>query len=143
MEYMASRVNSVFMNCLYQHDEISAMKLPPWTQPSEGVLVEGLRYTLAFHPLRLQAYRAEVIEFVQAMDPAFHSGSGGGSSFLNLCMDKDGEQWGEHRECDQLLCLALACGFASYLMPREFWSAMPGGLPYIVFSLPQETGLPS
>lgn len=63
----------------------------------------------------------------------FHEATGGGWSFLNACNDRHGNQWtGLHQRMEQLFQLGIALGRVSYCLPREFWSAMPGGVPYIV-----------
>jgi hypothetical protein len=33
---------------------------------------------------------------------------------------------------DELVCLGLAIGRIAFLMPREMWEMLPGGMPYIV-----------
>jgi len=64
-----------------------------------------------------------------------NEGGGGGWSFLQLCEDDHGEQWtGLHKVMDELLMLAIATKHARILLPRELWSALPGGMPYIMFS---------
>jgi hypothetical protein len=51
-------------------------------------------------------------------------------SFLNACMTKDDNQWGEHQNMEQLLALGIAIGYARILLPRNMWSVLPGGVPY-------------
>jgi len=34
-----------------------------------------------------------------------------------------------------IFCLGIAAGKASYVFPREAWSALPGGVPYVVLHL--------
>ena len=42
-------------------------------------------------------------------------------------------QWtGFHQTMDELVCLGLAIEKLSYLMPREYWKILPGGMPYLV-----------
>jgi hypothetical protein len=57
----------------------------------------------------------------------------GGATFLNACVDKNGTQWGEHRNIDQLLCLGIAIGKVSFPMPKEMWSMLPGGMPFVQY----------
>ena len=59
--------------------------------------------------------------------------NGGGWSFLNMCVDKDGNQWtGFHEIVDKLLMLGIAIGKMSFLLPKQMWSILPGGMPYVV-----------
>jgi len=59
-------------------------------------------------------------------------------SFLNFCQTKDGVQWGEHKDCQNLLTLAMGLGFMEYCLSRKMWGAFPSGLPYISINLPEE-----
>lgn len=55
----------------------------------------------------------------------------GGWSFLNLCMDREGNQWtGSHQTMEQLMMLGMATGMVKILFPRDLWSILPGGVPY-------------
>ncbi len=42
---------------------------------------------------------------------------------------------------EALVVLGIASGFVKYPMPREMWSALPGGMPYIVIDLSGEGGV--
>jgi len=54
-------------------------------------------------------------------------------SFLNMCIDKNGNQWADlHRTMDELVALGIATGKLSFLIPREMWSILPGGMPYLI-----------
>lgn len=66
------------------------------------------------------------------MDPKFYNGW----AFQNLCYDKHGNQWGEHKNMEELMCLGLATGLVQFCLPREEWAVFPGGLPYILFVKP-------
>lgn len=56
-----------------------------------------------------------------------------GSSFLNACVDRDGVQWGEHVNVDELVMLGQGIGKLKFCLPRERWDVFPGGMPYIVY----------
>jgi hypothetical protein len=59
--------------------------------------------------------------------------SGGGWSFLNACVTKDGVQWTDlHRTVEALVVLGIAAGKVAWMLPRKIWSALPGGMPYFV-----------
>ena len=77
----------------------------------------------------------EIIEILGMMPDAFKKSDGGGATFLNLCLDKDGNHWGEHPTIDQMIALGLAIGKVSFPMPREMWSSLPGGMPFVAIDL--------
>ena len=63
----------------------------------------------------------------------FQKSGGGGMSFLNMCNNKEGNQWVDmHKTMDELVSLGNSIGKLSFLIPREFWSSFPGGVPYLV-----------
>jgi len=65
----------------------------------------------------------------------FKKSGGGGMSFLNICIDKEGNHWTDlHQTMDELVTMGIACQKAAFLMPREMWSVLPGGMPYVVLS---------
>ena len=54
-------------------------------------------------------------------------------SFLDACMDKHGNQWTDfHQTMEQLVQLGIAIGEVEYCLPRDLWSALPGGVPFLV-----------
>jgi hypothetical protein len=118
MKLTAENVNTVFKDCLFKEGEDTA----------SHVKAQVVMNTFGFHPKRLESHRADIKEMLAGLPPEFSKG--GGWSFLNACMDKDGAQWGEHRDIDILLALGIATGQARIDFPRELWSALPGGLPY-------------
>jgi hypothetical protein len=98
-----------------------------------AILVNGIVRNFGFSPEKIASHKREIRELLNEMPLQFHKATGGGWSFLNLCMDKDGEQWGEQSDCESLIVLGIAAKLASYVMPRDMWSILPGGVPYIVF----------
>ena len=125
MNLTAENVTKSFMNALFKDDEIVDGK--PTIEP---VKVEGVVRSYGFHPARLEAERENVLKMLADLPAEFQPATGGGMSFLNACMDKDGTQWGEHSNIEQLLCLGIGLGLAKYSLPRNMWSALPGGMPY-------------
>jgi len=125
---ISSKVDTIFLDSLFTDEEIDGSNTPP-----EGaVLVEGIVSKFGFHPERLATHKDQISDLIKLMPEEFSKG--GGWSFLNLCMDKDGNQWGEHRNMEQLVALAIATEQGKYVMPREMWSVLPGGMPYIAFT---------
>lgn len=125
---LASRVEDVLKDCLYRDEEIGDGKVP-----DDAVVVSGVVNTFALHPARVVAHKADIAALCNELPDTFQRSGGGGWSFLNLCQTKDGELWGEHRNCEQLVVLAIASGQGSYPLPREMWSALPGSVPYVQF----------
>lgn len=127
---LARRVSTMLRDCLFREEEIPA----DGSIPSNAVVVETIRGKLGFHAARLEACRPAVCEIILLLDPAFHrtgEGAGHGYSFLGLCQLANGDLWGQHDNCDELLALAFGLKLGGFLMPRMFWSALPGGMPYL------------
>lgn len=128
MTDLAARVEAVLKDCLYRDDEFTGNDPPP-----DAVRADGVVSNYAFNPQRLAAHKADIAAMCNELPDTFQKSKGGGWSFLNLCMTKGGDQWGEHRNCEQLVVLAIASGQGSYPLPREYWSALPGSVPYVQF----------
>lgn len=119
MEQIAEKVRSIVLDSLSE----------------DGEIIEGVVRSFGFDLDRLEAHRETVKEILEEMPEAFHKETGGGWSFLQLCQDKHGYQWGEHENMEELVCVAIALGLAAFQLPRPVWSALPGGMPYIVFTV--------
>jgi hypothetical protein len=130
MSDLAERIEGILKDCLYRDEELPA----DGSIPEGTIKVQGLVRNFGFHPGRIVQHKEEVRDCLNQMPDEFHKERGGGCSFLNLCMDRSGHQWGEHTNVEQLVVLGIAAGFAAYQMPREMWSVLPGGMPYIVFN---------
>lgn len=125
---IAKRIDSIFKDSLFIDNEIKDGQIP-----DNAILVEGIINNFSFHPERLSTHKDEINEIIELMPKEFQEHSGGGMSFLNLCVDKNGKQWGEHRNMEQLVTLSIAIGKGKYSMPKAMWPALPGGVPYITF----------
>ena len=132
MENIAGKVQAIVLDSLYNPEEV-----PDGKAPDDAVIVDGVMGKMGFHPQRLESHRHEVEEILREMPANFHKDSGGGWSFLNLCMDKNGNQWAEHMNMNELCVLAIGLKLGKWLLPRDLWSALPGGMPYVVFDVPQ------
>ena len=126
----ASRIDEIFKECLFKEEEIVDGK--PSIEPLKG---EGVINNFGFHPVRTEGFRKELKEILSDLPDSFKENGGGGMSFLNACMDKDGNQWGEHKNMEQLFALGKSIGLVSYPMPREMWRILPGGMPYITVKI--------
>ncbi len=122
MKLTAENVNKIFVNCLFNEGEDTTNHVP-----AHGVMLKT-----GFHPQRLKDSEADIGAMLDCLSNDFKTGGGGGMSFLNMCVDKDGVHWGEHKNMDELLTLGLATKKIQYLMPREEWQNLPGNMPYLV-----------
>ena len=119
----AKNVEAAFLDCLFRANEPIAGYIP----------VHGLTMNVGFHPDRLKSKREQIRTMLKQLEAEFFPHTGGGMSFLRMPFCKDGRHWGGHRDCERLLLLALGLGEASFTMPKEMWSILPGGVPYITF----------
>jgi len=89
--------------------------------------------SVKFNTKILEVNKSSIIEILNELPENFKKDSGGGWSFLNMCINKDGFQWTSyHKIIDELVCLGNAAGVLSFPFPKEMWGALPGGMPYIV-----------
>ncbi len=135
MELTAKRVDEFFIKCLFKDSEVIEGR--PIMEP---IKAEGIFNTFGFHPERLANHKDLVIKLLRELPSEFFRDVGGGWSFLNACYDKHGNQWGEHRNIEQLFCLAIALKIAMYSLPRKLWPALPGGMPYVTLLIAAKEG---
>lgn len=123
MKLSAQLVHDTFLKCLFRDGE-----------PTENHKVgEAAQMKVGFHPERLNNNKKKIEEMLDCLPNEFKKSGGGGWSFLNMCNDKDGNQWADlHKTMDELVALGTATGKLSFLMPKEMWNALPGGMPYLV-----------
>ena len=120
-----SAVDAIFRECLFRDGE----------DTSEHVRADGITFSAGFHPARLADNAESIAEMLNELPEMFREGEGGGWSFLQACEDRHGSMWtGDHGVMDQLFMLGVAAGKAKCLLPREMWSALPGGMPYYVIT---------
>lgn len=119
---IASEVHSLMSECLAEQFD------------SDGVIkVDAVVSSFAFDGAKINARSERIKALLSVMHSNFHKQHGGGWSFLQLPMDADGIQWGEQLEAEALVALAIAAGMGQFTLPRDMWSALPGGVPYVVF----------
>lgn len=116
-------VEALFQTCLFGKADNTA----------ERVEVQAVVRRFYFHRGRLQAHEAQIVELLGELPVEFHRSGGGGYTFLNGCLDKHGQQWtGMQSTVELLIALGIGVGKAEFLVPRDQWAALPGGVPYIV-----------
>lgn len=120
----SENVREVFLDSLYRDEEVA--DLLPGQRPEGCIEAEGIVRKYGLHPERLEAHRMRVVEFLRQLPPQFREGY----SFLAMCVDIEGRQWGEQANCEELCVLAIALNLGGYPFPREYWMALPGSVPY-------------
>jgi len=123
-----NELREVFKSCLFEDDE----------DTTSAVMAYGIITDAGFHPGRLDEKREIVKGWLDQLPDEFHVHTGGGMSFLNACMTKDGNHWGEHQSVELLFLLGMAMGYVTYPLPRELWDVLPGGMPYYTVDVSSE-----
>lgn len=132
MKLTATNVKATIMACLYDDTDVIDGKLRDGAP--EPIKVHSVMLNAGFNSVKVKAQTENIKAMLNELSLDFFpvdQGGGGGMSFLQLCVTRDGEQWGEHRNCDELMALGMAAGFCTFLMERDLWRALPGGMPYI------------
>lgn len=120
-------LENIFRDCLYKKSEIIDNK--PVVEP---IYVSGISHDFGLNPTRLQNHTEAIIDMINQLPSEFKSGW----SFLNMCIDKEGNQWtSQHSHCEQLAVLAIALDLGRYVMPKQYWNVFPGSVPYISFNI--------
>lgn len=129
MKNRSEVVHEILMDCLYRKEEVNGGQTP-----ADAIIVQGVTMKIGLHPGRVKQHDADIAAVLEGLPPQFYEGSGGGWSFLNLCNDAEGHQWGEHMNMQELCFLAIASGKGEWSAPRELWDVLPGGMPYVMFN---------
>lgn len=115
------RVEEIFNQCLFKdHEDIS-----------QQLMVNGVLHNATLNHERLQEARDEVKAILLQLPDPFMKSIGKGWSFLNMCIDKENNQWTDfHLRMEQLVMLGIGLDLVECLLPREMWEALPGCMPY-------------
>jgi hypothetical protein len=101
-------------------------------RPEDLVRVDGIITSVPFSRTRVGNHAAEIKVLLLELPEQFRRSAGGGWTFLNACTDRRGRFWtGEHTAMEQLVLLGVAAGLVSWTLPRDLWSILPGGMPYL------------
>jgi hypothetical protein len=119
MKLTAENVESVVRDCLFSKEELDR------GENERLVCAEGLVRTFGFHPDRLKAHEQDIIDMLGELPDKFKEGW----SFLNGCMTKDDEQWGEQIHVEGLFALGCAIGKGKW-EGKQMMEILPGGVPY-------------
>lgn len=123
MKLTPDAVSAIFRDCLFQEGE-----------PTEDrIEVDGITMSFGLHPERTRGHEDKITALLAELPDEFQATKGGGMSFLNMCVDRHGNQWtGLHQVMQELVVLGLAVEKVIYPLPKEIWNALPGAVPYIM-----------
>jgi hypothetical protein len=119
MELTTENVKTVFEKCITD-SELGSL------------IIGGPVHQCMMSKEKLKEEEENIYSMLKQLPDDFMQNGGGGMSFLNACIRKDGVHWGEHINIEMLLILGFGINKASYCMPRDMWSILPGGMPYFV-----------
>jgi len=126
MELSSTNVETVLRDCFFTPEELPAEDQEAFAKEN-GIIVEGILHTFAFHPARVAKHKTTIVAWIEQLPEQFDEGY----SFLAMCNTKDGNQWtGLQKSMDELACLGMAVGVFASCMPRDMWPVLPGGVPY-------------
>lgn len=123
MRLTAKTVRDIFLDCLVGENAPDTAKV---------VAVEGITTKVVFSVEKVESHSDTIKALLDELPDTFFVGNGGGYSFMFMPMDKHRNQWGEQINAQELMLLGIASGYMHYLLPKEVWPALPGGVPYVV-----------
>ena len=122
-----ARIEEIIKASLFQKTD-----LPPdykvGDKPENALMIEGICNMYGFNPDRLRRFKNEIKGFLAELPLSFRDTTG--DSFLNACVDKDGNQWGRHFNAECLMCIGMGLGYVTCLFPRKQWEHLYGGMPF-------------
>lgn len=129
MNLTAENVHQCFINCLFNDN------YDPEVANRTAVKVYGITMNIGFDPEKLKGNKETIRALLNELPDEFRVNLGGGMSFLQMCMTKDGTHWGEHHNMEKLVLLGMAAGYMQECLPRAMWHVLPGGMPYYVVNI--------
>lgn len=132
MKISAKRLEEILKDVFYTDDEVQSWA-EPGVPPGDAILVQGCVNKFGFHPGRLATYHDEIEEMLQDLPRLFRMSYGQGWSLMNMVVDREENLWGGQREADWLAVLAIGLGLGGWVLEPEYWSALPGSMPYFVY----------
>lgn len=133
--YLTSeRVRTVYERCFRPEAEYSAARI-------NRAQVEAWMLRHTFSVPQLGRSREEIIRMLLCLQSGFRVDEKGGGSVGAATIREDGSFWtGDMSDVEKLVSLGVAVGLVSFPAPREKWSRLPGGLPYICVEI-KKTGV--
>lgn len=100
--------------------------------PSSIIVADGVTRSVRFQGERLYAHVSDIELMLSHVSSFFYDDRGGGHTYLELGLLRDGSRWGTRRDADRLFTLGLALNLIAYARPdRAEWSLFPEGIPYV------------
>lgn len=94
----------------------------------EGSVIQGVVMSAR---MQIEGMEARIADLLNQLPAQFQQKLGGGWSFMCACNDSDGVMWtGDHQMIDKLVMLGLASKQVEFLLERQSWPVLPGGMPY-------------
>lgn len=122
-------VTELMESCLLHEKELPKERegatFDAWLKDNR-ITVRGIVHSFAFNKEFIEKHRDEIFNLIHQLPNSFKDGM----SFLNMCMNQNGEQWGEHPNAEELACLGIAAGVMIECSPFEMRPMLPGGMPY-------------
>jgi hypothetical protein len=126
MELTSENVERTVLGCLFDEK-------PTGIELSKAVVVEGIVRKYGFDPEKLKNHEEDIFSMLKQLPKSFMKSCGGGMTFLDACYREDGIQWtGFHQSMEALFCLGIAIKKVQFSMPKDMWSILPGGVPYLM-----------
>ena len=126
MKLTAENVQTVYQDCVvygYKADE------GPRITPD----IHGVIHRVQFWQAKIDKHADDIHDMLDELPAGFHAAEGGGWSFFQACMNREGEQWGEHIHMEMVFLLGLALGRVREPDPmKDMRAHLPGGMPYYV-----------
>lgn len=120
----AKKVNEILLDCIFDTSSFGG-------EEAKCYHIEAITDMFIIDAEKIKQYKSKIVKMLYNLPAEFQEESGGGYSFLNMPTDKNGELWGGQKSAEELYVLGAAIGRCGFLMPRELWNALPGGVPYI------------
>lgn len=128
------------LDCIWGH------VVDPDNPPDGAVIIKGVIRDFVLNVDKVAEHDQDIVSMLDQLPREFRSkesGGEGGWSFLNACAVRDPDndtvpfdqlpQWtGLHQKMEELVVLGIAADRAQWQLPRQLWSALPGGMPYFV-----------
>ncbi len=123
LELTVDNVVKIYEDCLFKEDEIIEGR-----PTSDFTIANGIRSNIVFNTAKINQHKNEIAQLIDML-PRIDEGE----SFLNLCNDKNGNQWADfHQTMEQLVQLGIASEILNFLFKKEMWNSLPGGVPYVI-----------
>ena len=100
-------------------------------ETNNNICVKGIIHDYCFDKKKINEYQSDIESMLECLPDEFKEGW----SFLNLCLDKDGNQWTSfHLTMEHLVVLGIAIERVVFPFPRDVWDVLPGCMPYILIT---------